>query len=314
MTDRAVLSVDFELFTQTPAYRRAVGETDDEGVGLDATDFLLDVLDERDATATFFVVSSVAERHPELVRSIAEAGHEIASHSHSHRLLSTLGDDDRVEELERSRGVLKRVTGEPVSGFRAPAFDLPPGMFADLAAAGYGYDSSVVPARSVPGWYGGEHDLHRPAPATRVRPDAPPGLAELPASVMPGLRLPLSGAWLRFFGPRYTTGGMRMLARRGIAPVLYLHPWELVDLPAVDGVPRRVYWRTGAWTRRAVERLLDGPFEFVPARTVVEEAGAMGPVDAAPAEDDDRRFAGVESAEGRDATDQGVHGAAHGDG
>ena len=314
MTDQAVLSIDFELFAQTPAYRRAAGEADEPAVGLAAADFLLDVLDEHDATATFFVVSSVAERHPEVVESIAAAGHEVASHTHSHRLLSTLDGDDRTAELEGSRAVLERVTGEPVSGFRAPAFDLPAGLFADLADAGYRYDSSVVPARSVPGWYGGEHDLQRPAPATRVRQGAPAGLAELPVSVMPGLRLPLSGAWLRFFGPRYASTGMRLLARRGIAPVLYLHPWELVDLPAVEGVPKRVYWRTGSWTRRAVERLLAGPFEFVTARTVVEESGATDAAEADPVADEDRQYIGVEPGESRDIADRNVHGAPRGDG
>lgn len=282
MTDRAVLSVDFELFSHTPAYRRATGETGEgsaeETVGLEAADFLLDALAERDATATFFVVSSVAERHPAVVRRIADAGHEVASHTHSHRLLSTLPAAERREELERSRAVLSEVTGASVSGFRAPAFDLADAHFEDLAAAGYAYDSSVVPARSIPGWYGGEHDVHRPVPASRVRAGAPADLAVLPVSVMPGLRLPLSGAWLRFFGPRYARSGMGLLARRGVAPVLYVHPWELVDLPAVEGVPRRVYWRTGAWTRRAVERVLDGPFEFVSARSVVEDAPLRGRV------------------------------------
>ena len=276
MVDRAVLSVDFELFTQTPAYRRAGGSTDESSVGLEAAGFLLDALDARDATATFFVVSSVAERHPDVVREITDAGHEIASHTHSHELLPTLGAEDRREELERSRSILERVADRPVSGFRAPAFDLPETHFEDLAAAGYGYDSSVVPARSIPGWYGGEFDLHRPGPATRVRPDAPSELTELPVSIMPGARLPLTGAWLRFFGPRYTLSGMRLLARRGITPVLYVHPWELVDLPAIEGVPRRVYWRTGEWTRRAVERILDAPFEFVSAEAVVEEAAGSG--------------------------------------
>ena len=276
MTDRAVLSVDFELFAHTPAYRRAGGETDEEAVGLAAADFLLDALAERDATATFFVVSSVAERYPEAVQRIADAGHEVASHTHSHRLLSTLSAAQRREELERSREVLERVTGRSVAGFRAPAFDLADSHFDDLAAAGYRYDSSVVPARSIPGWYGGEHDVHRPVPASRVRAGAPADLAVLPVSVMPGLRLPLSGAWLRFFGPRYALSGMGLLARRGVAPVLYVHPWELVDLPAVEGVPRRVYWRTGAWARRAVERVLDGPFEFVSARSVVKDAPLGG--------------------------------------
>ena len=82
-----------------------------------------------------------------------------------------------------------------------------------------------------------------------------------------------SRTWLRFFGPRYTVAGMKLLARRGIAPVLYVHPWELVDLPAVEGVPRRVYVRTGDWMRRAVEYILDQPFDFTTARSVVAEAG-----------------------------------------
>ena len=125
MTARAVLSIDFELFTQTPAYRRASGETGERTVGLAAADFLLDVLDEHDATATFFVVSSMAERHPDVVESIATAGHEVASHTHSHRLLSTLDGDDRVEELERSRAVLEDVTGEPVSGWSVAGADFP---------------------------------------------------------------------------------------------------------------------------------------------------------------------------------------------
>jgi hypothetical protein len=95
---------------------------------------------------------------------------------------------------------------------------------------------------------------------------------------MPGVRLPLTGTWLRFFGVRYTVLGMRLLARRGIAPVLYVHPWEFADLPAVDGVPRRVYVRTGEWMRKAVQRLLDQPFEFVTARSVVEGTVTRGEV------------------------------------
>ena len=298
MTDRAVLSVDFELFTQTPAYRSAAGETDERGVGLDAAEFLLDALEERGATATFFVVSSVAEQYPDVVREIAEAGHEVASHTHSHALLSTLDDDDRRDELVRSKDVLERVTGESVSGLRAPAFDVPPSHFDDLAAAGYRYDSSVVPARSIPGWYGGEHDVHRPVPADRIQFDAPEGVLELPVSVMPGLRLPLTGAWLRFFGPRYTIAGMKRLAGRGIAPVLYVHPWELVDLPAVEGVPRRVYWRTGAWARRAVDRILDAPFEFVGAGSVVEEATDVEAIGEQTSETPGRESAGSDGLKG----------------
>ena len=268
----AVLSVDVELFDQTPAYRSARGTTDRDGVGLEGLEYLLETLDRHGATATGFVVSSAAQRHPDAVRRIADAGHEVGSHSHSHRLLTGLSTAARREEYEQSRELLRELTGQPVRGFRAPAFDVPPGHFEGLERAGYAYDSSVVASRAIPGWYGGEYDLEVPAPASEVDPGAPAGVTEVPASVMPGLRLPLTGTWLRFFGPRYTVMGMRLLARRGVAPVLYVHPWELVDLPAVEGVPGRVYWHTGEWMRRAVDRVLEQPFDFTTTAALAGEA------------------------------------------
>lgn len=274
MSSPAVLSVDVELFDQTPAYRSASGTTEREGVGLDGLTFLRDALTARNATTTCFVVSSLADSHPDAVTALADACFEIASHTHDHRLLSDHDADGRREQLATSRERLERLTGESVTGFRAPAFDITDDHFDLLAETGYRYDSSVVASRRIPGWYGGEFALQRPAPATAVDPDAPSGVAELPASVMPGLRLPLTGTWLRFFGPRYTVLGMKLLARRGIAPVLYVHPWELVDLPAVAGVPKRVYYRTGEWIRRAVEYILDQPFEFRTARSVVADQPA----------------------------------------
>jgi hypothetical protein len=259
----AALSVDLEYFTHIPAYRAAAGTTDRPDVGRDAVEFLLDSFEAAGATGTFFTVSEIAETDPELVAGVADAGHEVGSHTHTHRHLPALGPDERREELEASRDRLESVTGAAVEGFRAPSFDVADDHFAALAEAGYSYDSSVVPCRSIPGWYGGEYDTRRPAPATDVDPLAPPGLSEVPVAVMPGLGLPLMGTWIRFFGVRYTLLGMRLLARRGVPPVLYVHPWELVDLPAVEGVPRRVYVRTGEYMRRAVERILAAPFEFV---------------------------------------------------
>jgi len=271
MSNRAVLSMDFELFTQTPAYRSASGTTDRNGVGLDGGRFFREKLAEYDATATAFVVSAVAESHPDEVRALADSGLEIASHTHTHQLLSALDSDERRAELTQSKDMLERVTGERVSGFRAPAFDITDDHFDLLAETGYTYDSSVVSSRSIPGWYGGEYDVHEPVPATAIRPGAPDTVTEFPASVMPGLQLPLTGTWLRFFGPRYTILGMKLLARQGITPMLYVHPWELVDLPDVEGVPTRVYVRTGEWMRRAVERILQQDFEFTTARAVLED-------------------------------------------
>jgi len=271
MTDwTAVLSVDLEWFGHTPAYRAADGTTGQTDAGHEAVPFLLDAFNESDALGTFFVVSELVDSGKGILKQIADAGHEIGSHTRSHHLLTELTPAERREELSSSLSDLETVC-DSVDGFRAPAFDIGPDHFDILHECGYTYDSSIVPARPIPGWYGGEFGVERPCPADAFRERAPP-VMELPVSVMPGLRLPLTGAWVRFFGRQYTILGMRLLARRGITPVVYVHPWELVDLPEVDGVPRRVYWRTGEWMRETVRRILDEPFKFVRARTVAEGA------------------------------------------
>ena len=270
MTSRAVLSIDFELFRHTPAYRSAPGELSDDTVGIEAWPFLRDVLADHNATATFFVVGEVAEQHPELIAEIAEEGHEIASHTHTHRLLSSLNQKAQIEELERSKAAIKTATGQnEVAGFRAPAFDVSTGLFEKLDKVGYRYDSSVIPARQIPGWYGGEYNITTPCSATKFNSGVQ-NLLELPVSVMPGLRLPLSGAWTRLLGQKYTQTGIKAIARQKKTPILYYHPWELVDLPRIEGIPKRVTWRTGKWLRQSIRQILDMNYSFVNASSVIE--------------------------------------------
>ena len=269
---QAALSVDFEYFTHLPAYRGARGRTDLPAIGLDGVTSLLDAFESADATGTFFTVGDIAADKPGVLKRIADEGHEIASHTHTHQHLSELSESERRDELTTSKARLEAVSGQDVVGFRAPSFDTGPDHYRTLADAGYEYDSSIVSCRSIPGWYGGEHDVHRPTQVRELDPDGPAAFAEVPVAVMPNLRLPLTGTWIRFFGVRYTILGMKLLARRGLSPVLYVHPWELVDLPAVDGVPKRVYVRTGAYMRRAVRRILAQPFEFVTTAALAEQA------------------------------------------
>lgn len=276
MPGPAVLSVDLEFFRHTPAYRRAAGTATREAIGRKGVSFLREAFEAADARATFFTVSEIADDRPSLVAAVAADGHEIASHTHTHRHLPELSAGERRDELATSKARLESATGGTVEGFRAPSFDLAEDHFDALAEAGYAYDSSVVPSRSIPGWYGGEFRTREPSSASAIDPAAPRGLAEVPVAVMPGLRLPLTGTWIRFFGVRYTILGMRLLARRGVPPVLYVHPWELVDLPAIDGVPRRVCVRSGAYMRRAVRRILAEPFEFVPAGALARDVRADG--------------------------------------
>lgn len=274
MARQAVLSIDIERFSDIPACRNADLPEADEDVAVAGLEWLRSRLDEADVSTTFFVVSDFAEEIPAVIEELSSAGHEIASHTRTHRHLTDLGQSERAAELEHSRDVLRRLSGQRVRGFRAPSFEIPSDHFEAVARAGYTYDSSVVPARSIPGWYGGRFETTEPSPATGLVESAPEGLVEVPVAIWPHLKLPLSGAWLRFFGVRYTLWGMRRLSQRGVTPVLYVHPWELADPPRAPGVNRRVYWRTGEYTRRAVDRLLGSAFEFVPVRDVLpDDAG-----------------------------------------
>jgi peptidoglycan/xylan/chitin deacetylase (PgdA/CDA1 family) len=256
MTIEIALSIDYEKFVHTPAYRNATGVIPEEFSALEVTDSILSILASHDVCATFFIVSEIAEESPEYVERIADAGHEIASHTRSHRLLTELDRSERLGELRDSRDTLRNVSGQDVTGFRAPAFDIPDSHFQELTETGYGYDSSIVPCRAIPGWYGGEYRIDTPTVASEFNTETNNERPVVPVSVAPWLRLPLSGAWTRLLGRKYLLFGIRWLNRQGITPVLYFHPWEFAELPSVSGIPKRVYWRTGTWFQQTVESVL----------------------------------------------------------
>lgn len=85
---------------------------------------ILDLLASHGARATFFLVGSVAEQNPDLVRRISGEGHELGNHTWSHPTLTRDCDDDGVRsELERTSDALERITGARPSLFRAPYYD-----------------------------------------------------------------------------------------------------------------------------------------------------------------------------------------------
>src|SRR5207248_473096 len=88
------------------------------------TDRVLALLDDYRVKATFFVLTWNAERHPEVVRRIADAGHEIASHGYRHRLIYDQSPAEFRDDIMRSKKILEDLIGEPVWGYRAPSFSL----------------------------------------------------------------------------------------------------------------------------------------------------------------------------------------------
>lgn len=265
-----IFSVDVEEYFQVSAFDRFVDRRDwpkmpsrVEG----AIDLLLELLDRHGATGTFFTLGCVAERHPRLVRQIAAAGHEVASHGWSHRRVSALSPAQFRDELSRSKSVLEHITGQQVVGFRAPSFSIGAGeawAFDALIEEGYRYDSSVFPVRR-PG-YGDRTARTTPSIVRREGGE----LLELPLATLEllGMRIPAAGGgYLRHFPFAVVRGAVRAHTARGDSAMLYVHPWEIDDEQPRLPVPALTRIRHYGGLRRTLPRLerLLAEFSFTSA-------------------------------------------------
>ncbi len=191
------------------------------------TERLLALFAAAEVRTTCFIVGWVAWRCPELVRRIADAGHEVASHSFWHEILHRHDRASLARDLERSRKLLQDLSGQPVRGFRAPgasvtaetawAFDV-------LVEQGFAYDASICPGVSSHGGF------RSPFPGPhRVRCEAGE-LVEIPSSTaeLGGRRIPYAGGgYLRLFPYLLIRGALRRDNRAGRPANVYLHPREI---------------------------------------------------------------------------------------
>jgi len=189
---------------------------------------LLDLFARHQLKATFFVLGWVAEKAPRIVRQIRDAGHEIACHGMSHRLIYTQSEEVFRQETLRSKALLEDITGAPVVGYRAASFSIVRrSMWAldVLLDSGFCYDSSIFPVRhdnyGVPG-----------ASAAPGRVVTPSGrtIAEFPMSVVRllGVNVPVSGGgYFRILPYRFVRSMLRKINEEGRPFTFYLHPWEV---------------------------------------------------------------------------------------
>jgi polysaccharide deacetylase family protein (PEP-CTERM system associated) len=240
---------------------------------------LLALFDQFGVRATFFVLGWVAERHPQLVRDIAAAGHEVACHGYSHRLVYDQSPEEFREETLRSKRLLEDGIGEAVHGYRAASYSITKrSLWAldILAEAGFAYDSSIFPVR---------HDRYGIPDAERRphRMTTPGGvsIAEWPLAAAPvlGFRLPVAGGgYFRLLPYALSRWGLASINRREGQPFMfYLHPWE-ID-PHQPRVSARWLSRFRHYTNlhKCEERLrrLLGEFRFGPARESLAQLGLL---------------------------------------
>ena len=269
------MSVDVEDYFQVSAFDRVVSRANWDSLEsrvVPNTQRVLELFVQAGVRSTFFVLGWVAERFPALVREIAAAGHEVASHGYHHELLYPLTPAQFREDVRTSKGVIEQAAGAPVLGYRAPSFSVVESTLWALDVLleeGYLYDASIFPIH---------HDRYGMPNAERhahVLQRTSGTLIEMPASTMRlgGVNLPIAGGgYFRLLPYAWTRWGIGRVNRRERKPVVfYFHPWEIdPGQPrfAVGATTRFRHYTGLGRTRERLQRLMS-EFRFTSVAEVL---------------------------------------------
>lgn len=259
MTDRPMnlFTVDVEEwyhanYDDTRPFPSATSETNLEA----NVEEILALCDRYHAKGTFFILGSVAEAKPHVVRLIAARGHEIASHGYGHRLVYQQSREAFEADVRKSRDLLQGITGQPVLGYRAPSWSVTketPWIYPVLKELGFRYDASVFPVKTF---------LYGIPDAPRFAYRASDGMFEVPTSTVSiaGKNIAFSGGfYFRALPGLAIEAGIRAVNREGHPAVVYLHPREIdpaqprLELPLKEALIHYVGIRGAA---RKLEGLL----------------------------------------------------------
>jgi polysaccharide deacetylase family protein (PEP-CTERM system associated) len=174
-------------------------------------------------------VGELAEKHPEIIKSIKENNHEIAFHGYHHEPLWNLDADTLRAEIEKFNSLI----GEKCSGFRAPSFSLnnkTRWALKVLEDSGSQYDSSLFPTKTLHGVWGAPTIPYKPSHENVTEKDENAKLWEFPLLVykLRGIKVPVAGGfYMRFFPVNLTARTIKKLNQKGFPAVIFFHNWEL---------------------------------------------------------------------------------------
>lgn len=273
------MTVDLEEYFQVSAFEQYIDpqrwDTIPSRVA-QAIDRILALFELCNIRATFFTLGYIAERHPQLIRRIAAAGHEIASHGMRHVRASTQDRQAFQADVTHARDILQQVSGQAVQGYRAASYSIgKANLWAldVLAEVGYSYSSSIYP---------GHHDRYGMPEASRFpfRLQAE-GILEIPVTTVEllGRRFPCGGGgFFRLYPYALSRWAIRRVNRHDGYPALfYFHPWEIdPQQPRVPQLDARTRMRHYLNLKRMEPRLrhllvdfrwdrMDRVFPVVPA-------------------------------------------------
>jgi polysaccharide deacetylase family protein (PEP-CTERM system associated) len=242
---RNAITCDVEDYFQVSAFEHLVPK--ESWLGRECriprnVDRVLELYDEAHVHGTFFTLGWVAEHHREVVRRIADAGHEVASHGMQHRRVWDQAPEEFRADITRAKALLEDASGQRVRGYRAASWSLDertPWAHRIMAEAGYEYSSSIYPIAH-------DHYGLPEAPTTPFYVKAG-GILEIPASTsrLFARNMPASGGgYFRLLPYAVSRSLMFRIAATGVPAVFYFHPWELdPGQPRMSGVDARTRFR-----------------------------------------------------------------------
>ena len=239
---------------------------------------ILDELEIRGLKATFFCLGWMAEKHPDVIRSIHKQGHHIGCHSYQHELSYRFDRKSFKKDTEKAKKLIEEVIGVPINAFRAPGFSITEKIkwaFEVLSELGFEYDCTIFPAVHD---YGGFSGYGHAEPAILDLPNGAQ-LKEFPISVksIMGKKFVYSGGgFFRLFP--YVL--IKHWASRSSYVMTYFHPRDFdPDQPMIHSLPTMRKFKSYVGLSKAFskfQRLLND-FEFVS----IEEADKLIDWDAA---------------------------------
>ena len=238
-------------------------------------DVVLNVLEEVRVKATFFVVGRIAKSVPQVVTSIAKAGHEVGCHNYKHLRIFDIEKETFRKNISETKKTLEDISGQQVYGFRAPDFSITEKSIWALdilKELGFVYDTSIYPF--------GLHDVYGIKDAEVSVHILPNGLIEFPMSTteIAGKRIPFGGGgYFRLYPIWLTKIFMKKLNRSGTPGMFYIHPYEIGPIiPKIKELSSyrkfRHYYHCA--NQKRIKKLLND-CKFAPAIDVLKSMGIV---------------------------------------
>jgi len=225
---KQAMTVDVEDYFHVSAFEKNIKQSDWHNLPLRVeknTYRLLELFEEHNAKATFFVLGWVAEQCPQLIQAIVKEGHELASHGYNHQRATTMTTAQFREDVEKSKRQLEDAGGCHLIGYRAPSFSISEEnqwTYEILTDLGFQYSSSTYPI---------SHDLYGVPHWPRFKYQREEGILEIPIPTLRKNETNIGiggGGYFRLYPYMFSKRRIDKFLKQESSPYsFYFHPWEI---------------------------------------------------------------------------------------